>query len=252
MKDSLRITALSVSGLVALAVTGCGAPSPEQAPPPPMSASEPAPPAADLLGGPPTQPPAPASGHAGSVAPQAPATMQPIPNPEDMTPQQRHQIYGDRYATATASAPWGAPADHVRRHHRRSVAALSRGIAAAHAPSANPAANYGAPASAATLIASPQHRPVHGQPGAGLSSAASDSLPATVASSASASAPAASAAPASEHGAPANITAIARPSAPAKPRGKVIAASIAVLIALVVLIATARNSVIGRPRPATC
>jgi hypothetical protein len=180
------------------------------------------------------------------VAPQASATMQPIPNPEDMTPEQRHQIYGDRYATATASAQSTAPADPARRHHRRSVAALSGGIAAAHAPSANPAANYGAPASAATPIANPEHRHSHGQPGGAQNRAATVLPQASVAATAGTSAAAASAATASatdpgERGASANNTTV-------KPQGKVIAASVAFLIALVVLLAAARNSVVGRPR----
>ncbi len=227
LKDSLRLAALSVAALVALAVGGCGGPNLGEAPPPPppMSASQPAQPASDLMGGPPGQPPAPVPDQALPVTPPASATMQPIPNPEDMTPAERRQIYGDRYATAAAPAQPGAPAHRERHRQSRGVPALSRNIAAGRAGPANPAVDHGAPASA------------------GQSSAAPASLPASVASSAGASA-----ATAGSTEALATEAAVARANAPVRPQGKVITSSVAFLIALIVLIAAARGSAIGPPR----
>src|SRR5580704_14144794 len=95
LKDSLRIAALGVAALAVFALAGCGAPNPQETPPPPM-ASEPAQPSADLMGGPSSQPSAD-SDEPESDEPDASATMQPIPNPEDMTPDQREHFYGHRY-----------------------------------------------------------------------------------------------------------------------------------------------------------
>ncbi|QUD87953.1 hypothetical protein [Phenylobacterium montanum] len=109
-------------GVLVLLVAGCEGPPPEQAPPPPPMATAEAPPppaAPDLAGGPPpaeaapTPPPAPAD---------QTASMAPIPNPEDMSADERARVYGHRYdqpsarpAPALAEA---SPSPH-RHPHRQ-------------------------------------------------------------------------------------------------------------------------------------
>ena len=105
-------------GVLVLLVVGCAGPPPEQSPPPPpMATAEAAPPPAspDLGGGP---PPAQAAAPP-TVAPgpnDRTAGMAPIPNPEDMTPQERERVYGHRYDHPAASAAAAIPAMAARRH----------------------------------------------------------------------------------------------------------------------------------------
>jgi len=73
----------SVAALAVLA--GCNESPPPAPPPPPVAAYEPAPPPPALLGAPPPQ--------------QEFVAMAPIPNPEDMSQEERAKIYGARYHT---------------------------------------------------------------------------------------------------------------------------------------------------------
>ena len=127
-----RMTGLAL--VAALALSGCDQTAPQEAPPPPTATTEAPPPAPDLAGGPPPaeQPYAPPPG----PAYQGPAYqgMAPIPNPEDLPPDERARIYGHRYdqAEGYGQAPVGeAPQGYRPHHHRyhRLLAAAGAGAA---------------------------------------------------------------------------------------------------------------------------
>ena len=82
-KRTLRacLAGASVAALGILA--GCNESPPPAPPPPPVAAYEPAPPPPALLGAPPPE--------------REFVAMAPIPNPEDMSPEERAKIYGARY-----------------------------------------------------------------------------------------------------------------------------------------------------------
>ena len=125
-----RTTALGLTAAAALTIAGCdGPPSEETTPPPaPMANAEPTapPPAPDLAGGPPEAPPPPVE------APVETATMAPIPNPEDMSPDQRAAIYGHRY-DAPAEVAYRPRFHHHRIHRAYYLAAAAGGLRHAHA-----------------------------------------------------------------------------------------------------------------------
>ena len=152
--------AATAVSLVLAALAGCSGAEPDNAPPPPPPEMTYAPAPMDLAGAP---PPAPdSSGLAGGApeAPPAPAVvaMAPIPNPEDLPPAERHRIYGTAY-------DGGARVDHGPASHpaERAAAAPTRPVVAARprpikpAP-ARPAAVAGPPVAekpAAPAVATP-------------------------------------------------------------------------------------------------
>lgn len=128
LKGFVRLAACAASGAAFLALTGCGGAAPDDgyagpppssydrpATPPTLMGSAPAKPAADgLAGGP--RGAAPAAAAAGSTAPRfqlitrrkpdgtLQISMRPIANPEDMSPAERRQVYGNRYAPRAVAA----------------------------------------------------------------------------------------------------------------------------------------------------
>jgi len=81
-KMTKRALRACLAGAAFAALAGCNE-SPPPAPPPPVAAYEAPPPPPALLGAPPPQ--------------QEFVAMAPIPNPEDMSPEERAKIYGARY-----------------------------------------------------------------------------------------------------------------------------------------------------------
>jgi len=133
VNSSWRTTALGMAAGAALVLAGCqGPPASQSAPPPPTASNDSAPPPApDLAGGPPIA--APVVG--GDIQT---ATMAPIPNPEDMSPQQREAVYGHRYDHSGRSADGG---ETLGRHRARYHGLFRPGVVATgHAPARRPAA----------------------------------------------------------------------------------------------------------------
>ena len=147
LNSGWRTTALGLSVGLALVLAGCeGPPASESAPPPgPMAESAP-PPAPDLAGGPPASTPAPPPGDVTQTA-----RMDPIPNPEDMTPAERARIYGGHYAWPRHHhhPGWRAGARQVSIHRTVAAAPLMPAVkAAAPVAVATPAPAAQAPATA--------------------------------------------------------------------------------------------------------
>ncbi|HZC17363.1 MAG TPA: hypothetical protein VE309_11440 [Caulobacteraceae bacterium] len=212
-KKYLPIAAMSLAALGLLALSACGAPSPEQTPPPPMATTTPPTQSPDLLGGPDHES---AAAPSGQTAPDADAEagpqftpMQPIANPEDMTPDQRHHVYGDRYDHMD-QVP--TPAVETRDHHRW----MAR-----------------------------HPGPVYRHHGMAAAAAESDVAASSAISRSDSSVAAASAAAASSD-TPANVG--GAPDWLSKPEGKTLAA-LAVLAIAIIVIAAARGSMAGgRPK----
>ena len=112
---------MSLAALGLLALGACDGPGPQETPPPPMASAPQPTQAPDLLGGP---------DHGTAMAPDGQpgedadadrddesgyTAMAPIPNPEDMTPDERHHFYGDRYAYLDQgpAAPDETPYIHI-------------------------------------------------------------------------------------------------------------------------------------------
>ncbi len=118
MKATSALTNSLIAVLVLL-VAGCAGPPPAQSPPPPMASADATPPAPDLAGAPPETQPAPPPP---SAQDESTVGMAPIPNPEDLPPNERARIYGHRYdeprsAAQRATAEPVGPVMGVRRHH---------------------------------------------------------------------------------------------------------------------------------------
>lgn len=128
MNRTLRSTLWGACAVAAIGAAGCGGPELQDAPPPPSAYVEPpmAPPTAapegpvettELLGGP---PPAETGQTYARIEPApapAYATMAPIANPEDMSPDERARVYGPAETTSATSD--GSPAYETRARTTR-------------------------------------------------------------------------------------------------------------------------------------
>src|ERR1700722_7661541 len=124
-KKYLRIAAMSLAALDLRALGACAGPGPQEPPPPPMASARQPTQAPDLLGGPDPEAAMAPDGQPGEDADadrddeSGFTAMAPIPNPEDMTPDERHHFYGDRYAylDQEPAAPDEAPYYPLHHHH---------------------------------------------------------------------------------------------------------------------------------------
>jgi hypothetical protein len=129
-------SAYAASGLTLLALTGCGGGSPDERydGPPASGYEQPAAPG-ELAGG-----PAPSSSPASSLAggPRPAASMQPIPNPEDLPLEERRRIYGPKYDKVVYRPKAGGAPGHHAGPPLRSWRDESGKMVVAMRPVANP------------------------------------------------------------------------------------------------------------------
>jgi len=128
--------AYAASGVALLALTGCGGGSPdERYDGPPASGYEQPTPSSDLAGG-----PAPATAPSDSLAggPRPVASMQPIPNPEDLPLEERRRIYGPKYDHLVYRPKAGGAPGHHAGPPLRSWRDESGKMVVAMRPVANP------------------------------------------------------------------------------------------------------------------
>jgi len=98
--------------LALLALDGCDGQRPEASAPPPVASTPPPAITPDLMGGPPQQAAQPAA-NPPPVEEQTFTAMAPVANPEDMSPEERAQVYGHRYDHLTLAGERRS----ARRHH---------------------------------------------------------------------------------------------------------------------------------------
>lgn len=131
-------TATMGAALLALAaLDGCTAGGPDVPAPPPVANTAPAPRSPELMGGPPEQ----AGVREQRVTEPAFTTMAPIANPEDMTPEERAQVYGHRYDRPRRRVH--ARGDHAAGEFAGGAHRQQRGLADHHVDGYRLAARHG-------------------------------------------------------------------------------------------------------------
>ena len=128
VRDTHWLTALA-AGAACAALAGCSPSAPQEEAPPPPAQQAPPPP---LAGGPPAK-------HMQAPQPTV-VTMAPIPNPGDLSPQERRRIYGPGHHHA-----WRIQHGHVLAHTAGPVHAALPAPVVAAAPVAKPVAAPAAP-----------------------------------------------------------------------------------------------------------
>jgi len=129
-------SAYAASGMALLALTGCGGGSPDERYDGPSASSYEQPSTQSELAGGPSNGSSPGSTLAGG--PRQPASMQPIPNPEDLPLEERRRIYGPKYDNVIYRPKAQGSAGHHNGPPLRSWRDESGKMVVAMRPIANP------------------------------------------------------------------------------------------------------------------